>query len=198
METYLMEFIEAFTHLILYIMNIYSSDYFEKKRKFNTLVWHCANKQVEEYIQQALTPLKKHLIDKSLYKYRIILKNLKNQVLKIYTIEFEQLFQTKNMQLSYPAFEKFVWDFFTYVEMQMCEIYDIEKTFEISFDLLKDHDAILLTNEAVKDDWELVSNDDLEMFEKKILKSMHVADDNQSSSICQIYVENRRTPPKSC
>ncbi|KNA00730.1 mitotic spindle assembly checkpoint protein [Plasmodium vivax North Korean] len=33
MEAYLMEFIEAFTHLILYIMNIYSSalDLFDKK-----------------------------------------------------------------------------------------------------------------------------------------------------------------------
>ncbi|SBT71778.1 HORMA domain protein, putative [Plasmodium malariae] len=192
METYVFEFIEAFTHLILYLMNIYSSEYFKKKRKFNTLLWHCSNKQVEEYIQQALIPIKKYLLDKSLYKYRIILKNLRDEVIKIFTIEFEQLYKTNSKQLSYSSFEQFAWDFFTYLEMQMFENCDTEKTFEISFDLLKDHEENPSIHESLKDDWEIISYDNLEMYKKKILKSMNIFDNNKASSICQIYVESRK------
>ncbi|VWU49409.1 HORMA domain protein, putative [Hepatocystis sp. ex Piliocolobus tephrosceles] len=191
METYLFEFIEAFTHLILHITNVYSSEYFEKKRKFNTLVWHCKNKQVEDYIQQALTPIKTYLIDKSLYKYRLLLRDLKGKVLNIYTIEFEQIYKTDSTQFNYSSLEQFIWDCFTCIEMQICENYDTEKTFEISFDLLRDQETNPSINENL-DDWEVISNDVLENFEKKILKSMHVSDNFNSSSICQIYVESRK------
>ncbi|ANQ07048.1 Mitotic spindle assembly checkpoint protein [Plasmodium coatneyi] len=192
MEAYLMEFIEAFTHLILYIMNIYSSEHFEKKRKFNTLVWHCANKQVEEYIQQALYPIKRFIANNSLYKYRISLKNLKNEVLKIYTIEFEQLYQPRKKQINYPAFEELVWDLFTYIEMQLCEAYATDKTFEISFDLVKDHEATSTTNENLTKDWELISCDTLNLFDKKIIKSINFFENNEFNPICQVYVEHRR------
>ncbi|CRG97248.1 HORMA domain protein, putative [Plasmodium gallinaceum] len=191
METYLLEFIEAFTHLILYITNVYSYEYFEKRRKLNTLIWHCTNIQVEKYIQQALYPIKRILLNKSLYKYRITLKDLKNEVLNIFTIEFEQFYKTY-AQFSYSSFEQFVWDFFTYIEMQIYEYYDTEKTFEISFDVLKDENDFSL-NESLRDDWELISYDNLEVFDKKILKSMNISDGNVSNPICQIYVESRKS-----
>ncbi|CRG99096.1 HORMA domain protein, putative [Plasmodium relictum] len=192
METYLFEFIEAFTHLILYITSIYSNEYFEKRRKFNALIWHCTNKEVEKYIQQALYPIKKFLLNKSLYKFRIILKNLKNEVLNIYTVEFEQFYKNYT-QFSYSSFEQFVWDFFTYIEMQIYENYNIEKTFEISFDILRDDEDNILLNENLKDDWELISYDNLDIFDKKILKSMNISDENSSNPICQIYVESRKS-----
>ncbi|CZT98489.1 mitotic spindle assembly checkpoint protein [Plasmodium falciparum IGH-CR14] len=190
METYLVDFIEAFTHLILYLTNVYSSEYFEKKRKFNTLVWHCTNKRVEEYIQQALYPISKFLSNKSLYKYRIILKNLENEILKIYTIEFEQFYKSYNIPFNYLSLEQFIWDFFTYVEMQIYENYDEEKTFEISFDFLRDCETNTTVNDNLKDDWELISYDNLDVFEKKILKSMNISDNNEPNYICQIYVES--------
>ncbi|KNA00597.1 hypothetical protein PVNG_06617, partial [Plasmodium vivax North Korean] len=108
---------------------------------------------------QALYPIKRFITNKSLYKYRISLKNLKNEVLKIYTIEFEQFYQPRRTQISYPAFEELVWDLFTYVEMQMCEAYAADKTFEISFDLVKDHETTSATSENLTRDWELISCD---------------------------------------
>ncbi|GAW79936.1 mitotic spindle assembly checkpoint protein [Plasmodium gonderi] len=165
METYLMEFIEAFTHLLLYVMNIYSSG--------------------------ALHPIKKFLSNNSLYKYRIILKNLKDEILKIYTIEFEQLYQPRRTQISYNAFEQLVWDLFTYVEVQMCETYSTDKTFEISFDLIKDHETDDVPNEHLARDWEIVSYDTLDLFDKKIIKSINVFE-NGFNPICQVYVEHRK------
>ncbi|CAD2086910.1 HORMA domain protein, putative [Plasmodium vinckei brucechwatti] len=190
METYLYEFIEAFTHLMLYIMSIYSSEYFEKKRKFNTLVWHCVNNQIEVYIQQALNPIKKFILDKSLYKYRLIFKNLKDQVLKIYTIEFEQFYKTHSTEISYSSIENFVWDFFTYAEMCLTEQNNIEKTFEIAFDLMKDYEDNPEIKESLKDEWELITHENQNIYKKQILKSMHVSDNNNPRVVCQIYVES--------
>lgn len=70
---------------------------------------------------KALNPIKKFILDKSLHKYRLIFKNLKDQVLKIYTIEFEQFYKTHSTEISYSSIENFVWDFFTYAEMCLSE-----------------------------------------------------------------------------
>ncbi|EUD66251.1 hypothetical protein C922_03446 [Plasmodium inui San Antonio 1] len=141
---------------------------------------------------QALYPIKRFITNKSLYKYRISLKNFKNEVLKIYTIEFEQFHQSPKTKISYPAFEELVWDLFTYVEMQMCEAYGADKTFEISFDLVKDHETTSTTSENLTRDWELISYDTLDLFDKKMIKSINVFQDNEFNPICQVYVEHRR------
>lgn len=189
---YIEAFIEAFTHLVLYITNVYPPEYFEKKKKFNTLIWHCTNKLVEKYIQQAIYPIRTS-IHKNLYKYRIILKTEKNEVLNIFTLEFEQLYK-KSFDFNYSSFEQFVWDFFTYLEMFIYHNYSIEKTFEISIDVLEDVESVNKNekeqNKFLENDWEIIDHDNLDIFDKKILKSMNLFSNGETLPICQIYMES--------
>lgn len=190
---YIEAFIEAFTHLVLYITNVYPPEYFEKKKKFNTLIWHCTNNQVEKYIQQAIYPIRTFIQNRTLYKYRIILKTEKNEVLNIFTMEFEQLYKHP-VDFNYSSFEQFVWDFFTYLEMLIYHNYSIEKTFEISVDVLEDVESVNKSekerNKILENDWEIIDHDNLDIFDKKILKSINLFSNVGTVPICQIYMES--------
>lgn len=191
MELFLFDFIEAFTHLVLYITNVYPNGYFEKKRKFNILLWHCTNGEVEKYIEEATEPIKNLLLKKKLYKYRILIKDSQEDILDIFTIEFDQFFHFDNY--SYSSFERYVWDLFTHLEMLIYENYKIEKHFEISIDTIEDTNAVSTLGNDFSKDWETVEYETVELFEKKILKSIHILDKNKTtSSICHIYIENKK------
>ncbi|CAF0842236.1 unnamed protein product [Rotaria sp. Silwood1] len=86
------EFLDIAINFILYIEQIYSNDIFEKRSKYNLIVYECHDIEVQNYISDFLNQIKpllrKQLIDQIGF---VITTNNENEILRRYIIELHPI-----------------------------------------------------------------------------------------------------------
>ncbi|CAF0892570.1 unnamed protein product [Adineta steineri] len=86
------EFLDVVINFILYIEQIYSKDTFEKRIKYNQIVYECQDVDVQNYISDFLNQIKplfrKQLIDQIGF---VITRDNENDILRRYLIELHPI-----------------------------------------------------------------------------------------------------------
>ncbi|CAF1046007.1 unnamed protein product [Rotaria sordida] len=88
------EFLDIAINFILYIEQIYSNDIFEKRLKYNLIVYECHDIEIQNYISDFLNQIKsllhKQLIDQIGF---VITTNNENEILRRYIIELHPIIE---------------------------------------------------------------------------------------------------------
>ncbi|CAF2752418.1 unnamed protein product [Rotaria sp. Silwood2] len=86
------EFLDVVINFILYIEQIYSNDIFEKRLKYNLIVYECHDTEIQNYISDFLNQVKpllrKQIIDQIGF---VITTNNENEILRRYIIELHPI-----------------------------------------------------------------------------------------------------------
>ncbi|CAF1360983.1 unnamed protein product [Adineta ricciae] len=88
------EFLDVTLHFILYIEQIYSKDLFEKRLKYNQIVYECQDVDVQNYISEFLNQIKvlfrKQLVDQIAF---VMTTTREEDILRRYLIELHPILE---------------------------------------------------------------------------------------------------------